>query len=390
MVVKDYIVIGGGSAGYASVLTLKEENPNATVLWISNEDRFPYKRTKINKHIASGFAKEDFSMVDHDWLVNNHVDLLYDQVEKIDPNKHELSFLHRGPLKYNKLIIATGSQPNTLNIEGLPKDLITNVYTARHVENIIRNAPHVKSYLIIGAGVEGVETADQLVEIGKNVVLIDRNPFVLQRFLTPKFSELLQKTIQNNGVELILNVSNISYQETDDDKVFIDIEGNKMFFDKVISTIGYKPNITLALNSNIKCNRGILVNEFLESSVEDVYAAGDVAEHPNGTTTGLWHAAEHQGKIAALNAIGKKTRLTLLPFRMKTEVFGEYYFSKLPEKDEYEIYSETNNNIVRDMYFHDNQLVGLLMCNDGERAKIYQKALLEQWELAKIHKELPI
>ena len=104
MIIKDYIIIGGGIAGLSSIKAIREEDHSGSILWISDEDRIPYKRTKINKNIASGFAKDDFALIDHDWLVNNHIELLFDKVENINTEENKLSFVHKGHIKYNKLI----------------------------------------------------------------------------------------------------------------------------------------------------------------------------------------------------------------------------------------------------------------------------------------------
>ncbi len=390
MIVKDFVIIGGGIAGFSALKAIREENTSGSILWISDEDRIPYKRTKINKSIATGFSKDQFALIDHDWLVDNHIELLFDRVENIYTDKKELTFQHRGHLKYDKLIIAVGNKPNPLDLGDLPKDLIYHVYTARQAENIIRAATKNKKYLVIGAGVEGVETADQLIQMGKEVVLIDKSSVVLSRFFTNKFSTLMQESILKTGIKLILDVNKVVYSETESEKVCAKINGEEYEFDAIISTIGYTPNITLALNSDIDCNIGILVDEYLQTSVKDVYAAGDVAEHPNGIITSLWHAAEHQGMVAGKNVCGKSTKLEIKPFRMKTEVFNEFYFSVFPHDDNLELVEETNDNIVRDMYFKNGKLNALLMKNDGDKSKIYQQALMEEWDLEKIKKELPL
>ena len=387
---KNFIIIGGGIAGLSAIKAIREENKTDSVLWVSDEDRMPYKRTKINKHIASGFSKDEFALTDHHWLMENHIELLFDTAEQIDPRKHELTFKHRGTLKYNKLIIATGKIPRFLNIDGLPQEIVHQVHTARQVENIIRSAVKAKRYLVIGAGVEGVETAEQLVKLGKEVTLVERNSMVLKRFFTPKFAHLMEDSIEKAGVRLLLDIKQIAYNETESGESLVSIDEQEHKIDTIISSIGYLPNTKLAVDADIKCNVGILVNEYLETSAPDVYAAGDVAEHPLGQITGLWHAAEHQGHIAGLNACGKQIKLELKPFRMKTEVFGGYYFSVLPYLNNLTLIEEKKGGIARDMYFKDDKIEALLMKNDGDRAKMYQQALMEKWSLARVRKEIPL
>lgn len=390
MTTKDFVIIGGSIAGLSAIKAIRESHQKTSILWITNEDRLPYKRTKINKGISAGFGKEDFALIDHNWLINNHIELLYDHVQCINPENHELTFLHRGNLRYKKLIIATGNTPNQLNIEGLNREKILPVYTAHQAENIIRTTAHSKKYLIIGAGVEGVETAEQLIKLDKEVVLIDQSDRLLSRFLTPFFSDLMKDTIEKSPIKLILNIHQLSYQGEDNKRLKIIINGEEFEFDTIISSIGYTPNIQLALNSHIACNKGILVNEYLQTSVPDIYAAGDVAEHHNGLITGLWHAAEKQGFIAGKNSVGIPSKLSLLPFRMKTEVFNEFYFAVPPYENNLKLIIEEKNKVIRHMYFKNDKLMALLLKNDKDRAKTYQQALMEQWKLSAIHEKIPL
>ncbi len=390
MIVKDFIIIGGGIAGLSAIKAIREEDTSSSILWLTDEDRLPYKRTKINKSIVSGFGKEDFALIDHDWLINNHVELLYDRVDSINCEHHELGFKHRGHLRYKKLILATGNVPNQLLDDNIPEEKIFHVHTARQVENIIRFGEKIKKYLIIGAGVEGVETADQLAKLGKEVVLADRNALVLKRFLNQKYSEFLAESIQNAGIELMLNISELSFFVNDNGKLIATIDGKDIEYDALILTMGYRPNISLALDADLKCNTGVLVNEYLQTSDPDIYAAGDVAEHVTGQITGLWHAAEKQGYIAGKNVTGKNIVCNLEPYRMKTEVFDEFYFSVLPKGDEDQVISQENGVIVRDIYLKEGKVAAILMKNDGGRAKIYQQSLMEQWSLDKFNSELPL
>ncbi len=390
MIVKDFIIIGGGIAGLSAIKSIREEDTSSSVLWITDEDRLPYKRTQINKNIVSGFDKDDFALIDHDWLVNNHVELLYDRVDSINCELHELGFKHRGHLRYKKLIMATGNIPNQLLDDSIPEEKIFHVHTARQIENIIRFSKKINKYLIIGAGVEGVETADQLVKLGKEVVLVDRNGLVLKRYLNQKYSDLLIESIKKAGVKLLLNISELSFSEGKKENFIAKIDGKDIEFDALVLTLGYKPNILLAQDADLKCNTGVLVNEYLQTSNPDIYAAGDVAEHVTGEITGLWHAAEKQGYIAGKNAMGKNIEFKLEPYRMKTQVFDEFYFSFKPHGDEDEVISQEKGSVFRDIYLKDGKIAAILMKNDGDRAKIYQKSLMEQWGLDKFNSELPL
>ncbi|WP_075602329.1 NAD(P)/FAD-dependent oxidoreductase [Saccharicrinis aurantiacus] len=381
----EFVIIGGGSAGYSAIKAIREEQKSASILWITDEDRLPYKRTHINKNIKSGFKREAFAMVSNEWLSEQNIELRYAHVTKIDgPNKN-LIFANNDSLRFEKLIIAVGQLPKKLSIENL--EHIAHVYTAQQVEDIIKKAEHATNILIVGAGVEGVETASQLVAMGKKVVLIDRSDMLLKQFFNKRFSELMANSLAEAGVELQLYCKHISYNS---DSEITSIDGKNYPFDMHISTIGYEPNIQLAMDSGIACKRGIIVDENLRTSVNDIFAAGDVAQHPNGQTTGLWHAAEQQGYIAGKNACGGSLNNELPPFRMKTQVFESFYFSVPPKDKAYEIIDDSNDTITRELYFYDNKLEAALVKDDATRAKLYQKALLEGWDKKQVIEKLAL
>jgi len=390
MTSKEFVIIGGSIAGLSAIKAIREENSTAHILWVTNEDRLPYKRTQINKNITIGFEKDAFAMVDHDWLIDNHIELLFDEVILISHDKKELTFKHRGNLKYEKLILCTGNIPKKISIAELDEEYIFHIHTARQAENIIRNANKAKDYLVIGAGVEGIETAEQLIKLNKNVTIVEKENHVLKRFFTPKYSKYIEEILHVKNANLLLNNHTIEFIEEKENKVYLSLDGKIRKFDSIISTIGYIPNLKLAIDSKIQTNKGILVDKYLQTSIEGIYAAGDAAEHTEGAITGLWHAAEKQGYIAGKNACSLKTELTLEPYRMKTELFNQFFFSVLPKEDELKLITEEKALITRDLYFKNNKLHACLMRNDKERAKIYQKALLEHWDLNTIHKELPL
>jgi len=171
--------------------------------------------------------------------------------------------------------------------------------------------------------------------------------------------------------------------KTSNDKYLVKIgEIIQIVTDMVVFSIGTKPEITLAQQAGLATNRGVLVNEYLQSSHPDVFAAGDVAEHPGGYISGLWHDAEWQGMLAGSNASGNKQINNKRPFRLKMEVFDQYYFSmNAPINNKaYKPQTIQVNDRFYQAYFHNDRLIGLLMLNDKARSKLAEQAVLESWK----------
>ncbi|WP_430810234.1 MULTISPECIES: NAD(P)/FAD-dependent oxidoreductase [unclassified Carboxylicivirga] len=386
------IAVGASIAAISFIRTLRKHNDQRPVLLIHGEDRLPYKRTKINKNMVRGFGKDDFKMADPQWYSDQNVTLLYDRVINIDSNERMISTKSGKVFSYGKLLLATGAISVVPVISGLDSQQIHSVQNAADVDRVLAACNNKQRFLIIGAGVEGIETADQLVRKGKQVIVANRMQLPLQKLFPETITRLLEERMEAHGVRLFKGVSVNSITEVDG-VYHTRLNGENLEFDAVIACTGALPNVELGRKAGLKVGQGIIVDEYLQTSDKDILAAGDVAQHKNGVVTGLWHAAEHQGQLAALNLLDKPSAHTLPPFRLKTNVFGLYLFSGgyeavIPDVDE--VQEQRHGNILRIMYFSEGKLKAVVFANDGDRAKLYQQALFERWDKKRVAHELPL
>jgi NAD(P)H-nitrite reductase large subunit len=207
---------------------------------------------------------------------------------------------------------------------------------------------------------------------------------LVNRHFDRSFSEKINNLLTKHGIQTVVNEQLVSIKSTGSKQKIVQI-GDLIhsLTDHVIVSTGTRPRIELAIEAGIKTEHGIIVNEYLETSATDVFAAGDVAEHPNGFISGLWHAAEKQGEIAGGNASGKKVPYPIKRFRLKLEFFDQYFFSL--NKPENEFAYETlalqkDDNKAYKAYLRNGKVFGLLMSNDPSMAKICEKAVYEGWD----------
>ncbi len=387
------IIVGASITAISFIRTMREHGDKRRILLVHGEDRLPYKRTKINKNMVRGFDKDDFRLADQTWYDENEIDLIMDRVIHITASEKLIHTKSGQIYSYEKLLLATGVAPVVPVINGIDRKDIHSVQNANDVERLLEECKEQKRFLIIGGGVEGIETADQLVRKGKQVTVANRMRYPLQKLFPDVLAKELEYKMKAKGVQLFDGVSVASVNVQADGSYKLQLKGETLFFDVIVACAGATPNIDLARKTGLKTERGILVNEYLETSDQDILAGGDVAQHARGVVTGLWHAAEHQGKLAALNVLGKKEAHTLPPYRLKTEVFDLYMFSAaydevIPGRDL--AVEEKHGDIHRIMYYQDDKLKASVFVNDGDRAKTYQKALFEAWDKAKIEAELPL
>ncbi|MBK3518372.1 NAD(P)/FAD-dependent oxidoreductase [Carboxylicivirga marina] len=386
------IAIGASIASISFIRTLRENNNVEKVLLVHGEDRLPYKRTKINKHMVRGFDKEEFRIADELWYADNNVDLIYDRVINVDAEEKVVSTKSGKVYSYNKLLLATGAASVIPKVLGLDNDEIHGVQNAHDVDRVLDTCSEKQRFLIVGGGVESVETADQLIRKGKQVILAGRTKFPLQKLFPENLLTVLVNKMHQKGVKLFSGVS-VNHIKKQGDSYMTSLQGETIEFDVVIACAGAVPNTELAIKAGLKVERGIVVNEYLQTSDKDILAAGDVAQHARGIVTGLWHSAEHQGKLAALNVLGKPQKHTLPPYRLKTEVFDLFMFSGayenvMPGVDE--AVEETYGDICRTMYYVEDRLNAAVFINDKDRAKVYQQALFERWNKDMVNEQLPL
>ena len=387
-----YAVIGAGIAGLSAVRAIRELDKSGPILLVNDEDRPPYKRTKISKRLSVGFGTQDFALEPADWYREMQVVLVNGTVREIGLSPRRISLETGETFECGKIVLATGASPWLP--PGVEASGAAGIHVARRAEEIDRireAAAAAAKILVVGHGVLGVEVAEQLRLMGKEVELLGGGPRLLSNRLNGVLSERLTDVLSANGILLRMNERVHSVQRRDGGVAVLTGEGEHPA-DVVVFCTGVRPNTDLARRAGIAVGQGVLVDEHLLTSEPGIYAAGDVAEHPNGYVSFLWHAAELQGQIAGSNAAGSELVHDRRPFRMKLEVFNEYFFSmNPPQSDEgYEVVEEREGDMYRCLYFREGQLNGALMANDKPRAKQYVAAVREGWSRGEVRDRLPL
>ncbi len=371
------IVIGTGIAGIAALKELSGKHNVSEIVLVGDEDRLPYKRTKISKSIARGFSRDDFALQTAEWFSERKIDMrLGREVLAIHPKNRMVDLDDGTRLRWDQLIIATGAKARIPPIPGYDPSFCHTVRQAGDVEGLLAALDGKRSVLVVGTGVLGIEIAEQLWTAGHDVTSISGGNSVMPRELNRASECMMIDLMERAGIDLRLGTRVLSIKSGD--RVVVRTTAGTLTADQLVFAVGSIPNTRLAVDAGIEVSDGILVNEFLKTSVEGIFAAGDVAQIRGGAISHLWHEAETQGRYAGLNAVGPPVPYPMEAFRLKCEVFGHCFFSiGRPDPNHAEGYRslEDTGSTYRCFYFKDGRLSGVVMVDDAPRSKEYEAAV---------------
>ena len=308
-------IIGASAAGIACAEMLRREAYRGPITLADTDPDAPYDRPNLSKEYLAGNAPEE-------WLPLHPRDFFEDQkirilsgVEalRIDTASKTVRLSHGSTERYGALLIATGASPIRLDIEG--GERIQYLRTLADCRAIIGNLGAARTAVVIGASFIGLEVAASLVARGLEVHVVAPESHPLERVLGTELGELIRSVHENRGVRFHLGRT---AQALDDKSVILD-DGLRIDADLVIAGIGVRPNLKLAKDAGLHLDKGIAVNEFLETSAKDVFAAGDVARWPDAYSDARlrvehWVVAERQGQVVARNMLGHRDRFDDIPF----------------------------------------------------------------------------
>jgi apoptosis-inducing factor 3 len=311
------VIVGGGAAGLAAADMLRREGYDGPVTIVSADASAPVDRPNLSKDFLAGTAQEDWiPLRSSDYYRDRRIDLLLNsRVSSLDTKSGRIVLEGGRVLEFGALLLATGADPVHLPIEGATDSQLHYLRTFADSKAIIAKAVSAKRVVVVGASFIGLEVAASLRARGVlvDVVAPDRQP--LERVMGVEIGLFIRKLHEAHGVTFHLGetVSRVNGREVSL------TGGTTLDADFVVLGVGVRPSLALAEKAGLTTDRGISVNEYLETSVAGIFAAGDAARWPDPHTgerirVEHWVVAERQGQVAARNILGRREKFDAVPF----------------------------------------------------------------------------
>ncbi|WP_306982670.1 nitrite reductase large subunit NirB [Alkalicoccobacillus murimartini] len=373
MLKQKIILIGNGMAGIRTLEEIIKKDPNQFEITVFGEEPHPnYNRILLSSVLQGDASIESIVLNSYEWYEENQIELFTgDPIVKVDTKSQTVLSKNGLSRSYDQLIFATGSNPFMLPLPGADKEGVIAFRNIQDCETMIDTAKNYKKAAVIGGGLLGLEAARGLLNLNMEVEVIHIADYLMERQLDNQAGKMLKEGLEQQGMTFRLNAhtERITGNKRVDGVQFKD--GSKLDADLVVMAVGIKPNVALAKDSGLDTNRAILVNDYMQTSVPNVYAVGECAEH-NGIVYGLVAPLYEQGKALAehicaneaLSEPGYQGSIVYTQLKVSgVDVFSAGRFQDGDKTKSIRVHDEFEG-IFKKVVVEDNKVIGAVLFGD--------------------------
>jgi nitrite reductase (NADH) large subunit len=387
------VIVGNGMAAARLVDELaKAALGRYAIAVVGDEPRLAYNRVLLSAVLAGDTASHDIELKPAEWWRDRGVTLKYGcAVTEIDVGRRELKIANDESIAFSKLVLATGSTPLRLNVPGAELKGVNTFRDSRDVDLLVALAAARKRVVVIGGGLLGLEAAYGLAKAGAPVTLIHLMDRLMERQLDAQAAALLKSLVEAKGIEILLDANTTRILGENRVEGVELADGRSIEADTVIFAAGIRPNIALARDAGIAVNRGIAVDDRLQTGAPDIFALGECAEH-RGICYGLVEPAYEQARVLAQHLAGRTAAYHGSVVATNLKVSGVSVFSAGDvlgdETSENIVLSDVRRGAYKKLVLHEGRLTGAVLVGDVGNALWYLELIRSRQTVARIRKDM--
>jgi nitrite reductase (NADH) large subunit len=387
------VIVGNGMAAARLVDELvKTTLGRYAIAVIGDEPRLAYNRVLLSSVLAGETASHDIELKPAAWWRDRGVTLKYGCVAtEIDAGRRELKIAGEESIEFSRLVLATGSTPLRLNMPGAD---LTGVHTfrdTRDVDLLLALAARKRPVVVIGGGLLGLEAAYGLAKAGTPVTLLHLMDRLMDRQLDAPAAALLKSLVERKGIEVLLKASTTRIHGTTRVEGVELADGQRIEADAVIFAAGIRPNVGLAKDAGIAVNRGVVIDDQLQTSVPNIFALGECAEH-RGICYGLVEPAYEQARVLSQHLAGKAAAYQGSVVATNLKVSGVSVFSAGDflgaGGSEAILLSDVRRGAYKKLVIADGRLTGAVLIGETTDALWYLELIRSRKPIAGIRAEM--
>jgi NAD(P)H-nitrite reductase large subunit len=386
-----YIIIGGSTAGISAIEAIRSVDRTSQIELFSEEETPFYSRVLLSYYIAGAITKEELHFRPLEFFMENNVKAFLGQkVQMVSPESKFIKTVDGREHPFDKLLIATGSTPTTVNIPGKDKPGVFVMRNIKHAQEVLRRAEETNQVCVLGGGLIGLRTGYALSVRGLKVKIFVKSGHVLSQMLDREAAERMQTNLREHGIEIRTGLDAAKIIGRESVEAIILDNGEKIVCQLVVIGKGVRPNMDLVSSSPIKVNEGIVADEHMRTSVPDIYVAGDVAEtyditRERTTINAIWPCAFEQGRVAGLNMAGRESKYGG-SFRMNSLDFYNLPVMSMgitrPDGNGLHEVQRKTKDIYRKLVLKNGRIVGAILVGQVQRAGILATLLKKRIDVS--------
>ncbi len=389
------VVVGNGMAGMRVVEELLKIAPDIYDITVFGDEPYPnYNRIMLSPVLANEQTIDDIILNTREWYAENNITLYTNaRINKID-RKNRVVYAEDGTsAEYDRLLIATGSKPFMLPIPGADLQGVLGYRDIKDTNDMIETAKQYKHAVVIGGGLLGLEAANGLKIQGMDVTVVHKNEWLLERQLDKTAGKMLQKSLEAKGLHFLLNKDTEALVGKDGRVSAVKFkDGQEVPADLVVMAVGIRPNYALAESAGIHCNRGIVVNDTMQTFDPRIYAVGECVSH-RGTSYGLVAPLFEMAKVCATHlanfGIGLyKGSVTSTKLKVTgIDLFSAGNFSGGEDTEEIVLHDAVGG-VYKKLVIKDDKIIGSVLYGDTTDGAWYFQMLRDSKPIHEIRDHL--